>query len=197
MIRSVQFVRLYFQPNFDNISWILTSTSASEIAFPKCSSDYVICHQIRSHSDMRIIHLVTCHSPSIVHPFTALLYYYRACSEREHCRHADLKNGEVEHLVILMFCHNFFPHFFLVTLMFCHNLTGWRKMLRERSRVNLRAKKLIECFQTYLPYIKDTYDLTQGTRELATKDCMGNKIQHRPLSKLEPQITHFCESNYV
>ena len=111
MIRSVQFVRLYFQPNFDNISWILTSTSASEIAFPKCSSDYVICHQIRSHSDMRIIHLVTCHSPSIVHPFTALLYFYRACSEREHCRHADLKNGGVEHLVILMFCHNFFPQF--------------------------------------------------------------------------------------
>ena len=56
---------------------------------------------------------------------------------------------------------------------------------------------MTECFQTYLPYIKDTYDLTQDSRELATKDCMENKIQHRPLSKLELQITHFCESNYV
>ena len=60
------------------------------------------------------------------------------------------------------------------------------------------SKKTDRMFSNISPLnIKDTYDLTQSSRDLATKDCMGNKIQHRPLSKLELQITHFCESNYV
>ena len=57
------------------------------------------------------------------------------------------------------------------------------------------SKKTDRMFSNISPLYKR--HLWFNSRELATKDCMGNKIQHRPLSKLEPQITHFCESNYV